>query len=143
MIIALASTLLGLGITIFSVSLFMAIAGLFIAMSGVQWAFSLSFMFISETVAESHREQFLVVVQFFYGLGTLGNTGLFYWLADWKPIFIYFYVIPTALLLVGVVFFVVDTPLCLIKKYNEEKVMEKLLWIAKVNGIDNPQISTA
>ena len=114
-VMGLLATFIGLGLTLFSVNLWMAIAGLFIAISGVQWAFSLSFIFISETVAESHREQFLVIVQFFYGLGTLGNTALYFWLQDWKPIIIFFYMIPTVLLLIGVIVFIVDTPLCLIK----------------------------
>jgi MFS family permease len=54
-VIGLIATIGGLIITLVSPSLFMAAAGLFIALSGIQWAFSISFIFISETVAESHR----------------------------------------------------------------------------------------
>lgn len=50
-VIGLIVMILGLIVTIFSPFLFVAAAGMFIALSGVQWAFSISFMFISETVA--------------------------------------------------------------------------------------------
>lgn len=54
-IIGLIATIGGLVVTLVSPSLFIAAAGLFVALSGAQWAFSISFIFISETVAESHR----------------------------------------------------------------------------------------
>ena len=51
----LITMLIGLVVTLLAPSLAIAIVGMFIAMTGVQWAFSVSFLFISETVAESHR----------------------------------------------------------------------------------------
>jgi MFS family permease len=45
----------GITISLFAEELFVAAAGLFLGFVGIQWAFSISFIFISETVAESYR----------------------------------------------------------------------------------------
>ena len=131
-------TIVGIIWTLLSDSLFLAATGLFFGLMGVQWAFSISFIFISETVAESMREEFLVIVQFFYGLGNLGNIGLFYWLRNWRQALIYWYIIPSVILAVAILFFVVDTPMCIIRNNSVEEVYSQLLWIAKVNGVNEP-----
>jgi MFS family permease len=137
-LLGLVTTTAGIMVTLFATNLFMASAGLFVGLTGAQWAFSVSFVFISETVAESHRDKYMVIVQFFYGFGSLGNTALYYWLRDWRDVFVYFYVVPCALLVIATLVFVVDSPICLLKKLEAEEVKEQLLWIARINGVNDP-----
>jgi MFS family permease len=125
----------GIVLTLFSENLVMGMAGLFIGMIGVQWHFNVSLIYISETVAESHREEFMVVAMSFYGVGCLANTGCYYWLRDWQKVFIYFYVVPGVLLIVAVMAVVTEAPICLIRKYAPEEALEQFMRIARINGV--------
>lgn len=62
----------------------------------------------------------MVIAQLFYGLGHILNAGYYYWLLDWQLVFIYFYLLPAVLLLTAVLLFMVDSPICLIRKLNPE-----------------------
>lgn len=64
------------------------------------------------------------------------NVGAYYWLNDWKLIFWIFYVAPSALVLAAVVFFVKDTPMCLIMRESADKAVSDMAFIARINGID-------
>jgi hypothetical protein len=83
----------------------------------------------------------LVIVQFFYGIGSLGNTGLYYWLRDWEKVFTYFYIIPGAVLIVAIVLIVTDTPIELINNLSPEEAHGQFMKIAKINGVANSELS--
>lgn len=93
----------------------------------------MSLIFIAETVGSPHREHFLVIAQTFYGVGHLGNAGFYYWLRDWRTVFIYCYIVPAAVLLVGLSLFLVDTPLSLVHYLSANKARKALFWVAKIN----------
>jgi MFS family permease len=126
----------GIVLTILSTNLVMAIVGLFIGMVGLQWQFNVCLVYISETVAESHRKEFMVIAMLFYGVGCLANTGYYYWLQDWQKVFIYFFIIPGVLLAIAVIVIVVETPICLIRMHSPEEALEQFMRIAKINGIE-------
>jgi hypothetical protein len=42
------------------------------------------------------------------------------------------------LLVIATLVFVVDSPICLLKKLEAEEVKEQLLWIARINGVNDP-----
>lgn len=71
----------------------------------------------------------------------LSNVGTYYLLRDWQLVFIFFYLIPTVLVLLGIVFLVVDTPMCLVNRMKEEELLSAFLFIARVNSIENPPLS--
>jgi MFS family permease len=128
----------GIALALFSTSLLMAVAGLFVGLVGAQWHFNVGLVYISETVAESHRHKFMVIAQFFHGFGVLANTGYYYGLRDWRQVFLFGYVAPAAVLLVALLCVVTDTPICLIQKYSSEEALAQFLKIAKINGVENP-----
>lgn len=43
---------------------------------------------------------------------------------------------PSALVLAAVVFFVKDTPMCLIMRESADKAVSDMTFIARINGID-------
>jgi MFS family permease len=110
----------GITLAFFSESLAMAAVGIFFALAGTQWFSSGSFFYISETVGEPSRGRYLVVVQIFFGLSCLANSGLYYWLGDWKLVLTYFYIVPALLLIIGIIWIVTDTPIGLIQKCTPE-----------------------
>ena len=124
MIICMSGVVIGLVIAIFCQSLMMAGIGLFIASVGVQNAFNICFYFIAETVSEDFREKASVAIQLFYGLGVLLNVIWYYWIKDWQMIFVLFYFLPAVTSVLGVVFIVRDTPICLLMRNSPSKALQ-------------------
>ena len=124
MIICMSGVVIGLVIAIFCQSLMMAGIGLFIASVGVQNAFNICFYFIAETVSEDFREKASVAIQLFYGLGVLLNVIWYYWIKDWQMIFVLFYFLPAVTSVLGVVFIVRDTPICLVMRNSPSKALQ-------------------
>jgi MFS family permease len=124
MIICMSGVVIGLVIAIFCQSLMMAGIGLFIASVGVQNAFNICFYFIAETVSEDFREKASVAIQLFYGLGVLLNVIWYYWIKDWQMIFVLFYFLPAVASVLGVVFIVRDTPICLVMRNSPSKALQ-------------------
>jgi MFS family permease len=125
--------LLGLLITMFCVSLPMAAVGLFLVTCGIQNSFNVCFYFISETMSDHQREMYEVLIQLFYGLGVLINVLWYYAVGDWQLIFGIFYFIPLVVVIVGMVKFIKDTPMCLIMRYTAKKAHRAFRYIAKLN----------
>ena len=132
--IGLLLVLGGLAMTIFSVNLVMGSVGMMISCLGCEWIYTMSLLFISETVSNRYRDHFLVISQTFYGVGHLGNAAFYYFIRDWQFVFIYLYAIPTLLVLLALTIFVVDTPICLIDYLTPNKARKALFWVAKING---------
>ncbi len=133
-IICTSLTVLGMIIVISCVNLQMAGVGLFIATVGAQNAFNICFYFIAETVSEEYREKASVAIQLFYGLGVLMNVPWYYAVGNWQLIFIIFYLIPSILVVASAVFFLRDTPICLVMRNSPLKALKDFRYIAKMNG---------
>lgn len=86
------------------------------------------------------REKCSVIVQLFYGFGLLVNVAAFYWINDWKLIFWLCYFTPGLLVFLSLVFFVRDTPICLVMRQTSEKAVANFAFIAKINGISESEM---
>jgi len=82
----------------------------------------------------------MIAVQIFFNLGHLVDTGLYFWLRDWQQVFIYFFLIPLAVVLVGFILVMVETPIVLVTTLTPEETLKKLMWIAKVNRMGEPNL---
>lgn len=133
MVTNLFVVLLGMGVTLFCVSLTMAAAGLFLMTLGVQNAFNICFFFISETMSEETREKLEVIIQLFYGLGVLINVLWFYIIGDWQWIYIICYLLPLIGVIISFMLLVKDTPMCLVMRNHSSRALKKFKYIAKLN----------
>jgi len=77
----------------------------------------------------------------FYGIGVLLNVPWYYIVGDWQLIMAIFYLIPSLAVLLGIIMFVRDTPICLVLRNSPEKAYKDMKYIAKINKIDNPNLS--
>lgn len=57
----------------------------------------------------------------------------YYTVGDWQLILILFYLIPLALVIGASIFFLKDTPMCLVTRYSPEDALNDLTFIAKLN----------
>jgi MFS family permease len=137
MVVCLGINVVGLLLVIFCANIEMAAFGLFLSTVGIQNAFNVCFYFLSETVAESHREKFSVAIQLFYGLGVLSNVGWYYFVGDWQLIMALFYFAPSVIVTAAVVFFVRDTPICLVTRNSPTKALLAFKHIAKFNKVES------
>ena len=134
MVTNLFIALLGMGVTLFCVSLTMAAVGLFLITLGVQNAFNICFFFISETMTESTREKLEVIIQLFYGLGVLINVLWFFVIGDWQLIYAICYLLPLIGVIISFMLLVKDTPMCLVMRNHSSRALKKFQYIAKMNN---------
>ena len=66
----------------------------------------------------------LIVVQVMYGLAAVLNVLWTFVFRSWVVTLAVFYLIPAAMCLWGIVYFVVDTPMSLVTKYPAEKALQ-------------------
>ena len=97
-------------------SLWLSTAGLMLSALAFNNVFYMSFSFISETVAESHRDKFSLLIEFFYGLGIALNTLWFYLFGDWRVALTVGYGLPAAIATAGAVFLIKDTPMNMVTR---------------------------
>lgn len=134
-------TVLGLLLIICSVHMVMAAVGLFLSLMGGMLGFNYALSYITETVDEDKRERYSIVAQLFYGVGALGNVGTFYAIGNWLYILIFFYLVPVLIVILGIIFLAVDTPICLITKNTPEVAHRAFMHIARINNISEPNLS--
>lgn len=141
LVVNLFLVVVGLMLTIMCQTLTMAGIGLFITTCGIQNAFNVCFYFIAETMSEDYREKFSVAIQLFYGLGVLMNVLWYWWIADWQVIFVASYFAPLVVVIGGAIFFIRDTPMCLVTRYPVDWALRDFTFIAKKNGKTNFNLS--
>lgn len=74
-----------------------------------------------------------MAIQLFYGLGVLINVLWYYAIGDWQIILIAFYLVPLVFVIIGSIFFIKDTPMCLVTRYKSERALKAFAFIAKIN----------
>lgn len=134
LIVNLFLVVVGLMLVILCQSLIMAGIGLFVITCGIQNAFNVCFYFIAETMSEEYREKFSVAIQLFYGLGVLLNVLWYWWIGDWQVIFVAAYFAPLVVVIGGSVFYLKDTPMCLVTRYHAYEALKDFTFIAKNNN---------
>ena len=72
-------------------------------------------------------------MQGFYGVGVLLNVAWTYFFHNWLITLIAFYVVPLILTILGMVFLVKDTPMCLVTRYSPAKALKSFRFIAHHN----------
>jgi hypothetical protein len=123
-------------VLIFPGEWFVVAGGLSLAVLGISNCYIICFMFLVETVERTAREKATIFIQSFYGIGSVINIFWYWLLQDWFTIFLFCYLIPAVLLLAGMCFFAVDTPMSLILRNSPQKALEKMLFMARVNGVE-------
>ena len=101
----------------------------------------MSFSFISETIAESHRDKFSVLIELFYGVGIALNPLWFYLLRDWRTVLIAGYGVPAFLACLGALRILRDTPLNIITRQQPAQALADFLFIARLNRVADPDIT--
>ena len=69
------------------------------------------------------------------------NSFIFFGFQDWKTGFLYFYIIPIAILLLSTIFVLQKTPIDLLKSENPEEILLILRRIGKMNNVDNAELT--
>ena len=67
-------------------------------------------------MSEERREKIEVIVQLFFGLGVVANVLWYFMLEDWQLAYVLFYFIPLVATIMSFVFFISDTPICLVMR---------------------------
>ena len=67
-------------------------------------------------MSEEKREKIEVIIQLFFGLGVLVNVLWYYLTSDWQLVYVLFYFIPLVATIMGFIFLVTDTPMCLVMR---------------------------
>jgi len=131
------------GVILVSVSpwVWLCVTGMFLSLGGCIISYNLTFIFITELVEERKRQTHKVVLSAIFSVGALFNVLWFFVLPNFEIVLLAFYGLP--IVVTGVLFllFFKDTPISLITKYKAEKAYNDLLYIAKINGIDNPDLT--
>ena len=70
----------------------------------------------------------------FFGMGVLINVLWYFAVGDWQLIFAIFYFIPLVLVVLSFIFFVRDTPMCLVMRNNTYRALKEFTFIAKLNN---------
>ena len=107
-------SLIGLLLAMLKINLTMVSVGLFITNVGIMPCYYVSFPLLSEQVSEEYRSKLTVVFQVMYSLGVIGNVLWTFLFNNWVSTLLFFYVLPFVFLILGLLFFVVDTPFSLI-----------------------------
>lgn len=119
----------------------MAGAGIFLSYFTISLSTYIALLYVCETISEEYRAKLSVIIQLFYGFGVGSNIGTYFFIGDWKLIFILFYMVPTFVTAVGIYFIVVDTPIDLITRTTPQYALEGYKKIARFNGVINPELS--
>lgn len=120
MLISYAIATLGMVIVGFASSLPMAGIGLFLTGFGSDSAVNICFYFITETVEDSLRQKYSVIIQFMFSLGGLGNVAYYAFIGDWRIIQWSFFILPSIIVLVSILWWVEDTPYFLVHNHKKE-----------------------
>ena len=123
----------GMVVTIFCVNLWMAGIGICLCVFGGKNNFNLTVIYMTETATKQYRQAFSVLIHTSYCLGGLANVLWYYTIGNFQIVLIACYAVPSIAVLIGLILFVKDTPICLISKYSAEEAYKALRFIAEVN----------
>ena len=81
------------------------------------------------------------MIQILEGMGGLLNVAWAYMSRHWAPILWIYYLIPLVVCFFLVLFFVTDTPICLVTRYKPKKALRKFSHIAKINRLPSLELT--
>ena len=141
MVGGMAVGLLGIFILVFTSSLGLGVLGLVLLTFGLIIPYNLTYIFITEMVEESRRQNYKIVVAAIFSAGGLANVLFFYLVPNFQKVMLFFYGIPILAIIVVFIVFFKDTPISLITKNTPEDAFKHLRDIARMNGIEEPELT--
>ena len=120
-----------------SVNIYMAAIGMFLCGFGSDVSVNIAFFFFGEVVGDEKRQKYSVFVQIWFPVGSIIITSFFWFMDDWRIIWIIVLVVPCVIGLVLMYFFCYETPQFLTKK-GVDHTLKYMNKIGQINsGIDN------
>lgn len=134
LIVCLGVGAVGYMVMLFSVNLTMAGCGHFLVGFSTESSFNLVFCLLSEMLENDQREKMQTFIQAWIPLGAIILVLSFQHFKEWKVIFFFLCFLPIIFAFFFSCFYVVDTPLFLVKCLEVEAIRENLRFIARING---------
>lgn len=85
--------------------------------------------FITETVIEEHRGSHIMIIFISFSIGSVFN-GVLFKLISWENVFIYYFIVPSLLMFIGLKWYIKETPFDLVTNFTAEEAHRDLHWIA-------------
>ena len=120
LILSMTLLIIGLIFNIFSYSYFTVAISRFVVGYSSNSACFLALVYITETVVDNQRQFQTVLANGFFGLGLFMNAVLFYLFGNYKPILIFFNIVPSIAILICLMVFVEETPQHLVRRYETQ-----------------------
>jgi MFS family permease len=95
-------------------SIYLTFIGIVLTYWGTENSFQFIYCFASEVVAEEWRITYINLINVVYGLGMALDAILFEYIQEWTTIYICAFLIPAALVVFSVFFFIEKTPIDLL-----------------------------
>ena len=112
--------MIGMCLTIWCANLWMAGIGIGLCVFGGKNNFNLTVIYMTETTSKKYRQILSVLIHTCYCAGGLFNVLWYYVIADFQNVLIYCYGLPSIFVAIILIFFVKDTPICLISKHSPQ-----------------------
>jgi hypothetical protein len=77
-----------------------------------------------------------MVIYFFYAIGVALNGLVFYLFDSWQLALFFYQIVPFIIVLLGLVFFIEETPFDQVIYYSPENSLASFQRIAKINGTE-------
>jgi MFS family permease len=118
--------MLGLGFTLLASSLYLAAIGLFITFAAVSVQIELIVCCVTESVDEEVRGRHTVMLYIFFSIGATFNGLFFKLIPNWEIVLFLTNIIPLAICLAGLLFYIEETPFDLIINNSPEHSLKVL-----------------
>ena len=127
-------TLIGILMMTLTDIFWLSIVGIFVMPMGLIISYNLAYIFITEMVEENSRQKYKMVISSIYSVGGLLDVLMFFIAPNFEIILLGFFGISLLIVCLFFIFFFTDTPNSMITKNTPEKTYKNLLYIAKING---------
>jgi hypothetical protein len=116
MISGLILGMIGIFLIIFSDVFWISSLGMSLLVMGMIAAYNLTYIFVTEMVEESNRQQYKIVIAFIFSIGAVFDVLWFFLIPNYEKVLLFFYVVPVAAITIIFMYFFHDTPISLITK---------------------------
>lgn len=134
MLVNMFLSIIGLVMVVAAQGVLVGGIGMFLCIFGLNINLNICFPYVTETVSSKYRPSFSMLIMASYSVGALANVFWFYIFRDYSPVLIYFYGIPAVFSTLSLIFFIKDSPICMITKSSPERALRGLKHVAKINN---------
>ena len=110
--------------------------GLFLCITGDTANFYILMTFVTEIVSLDYAPAFAAMISFCCQLGEFAPVPLYYAFRDYHKVLIYYFLTPIVISMGMLIFFLEDTPICMVAMSSPEHAFKSLKNIAKHNRIE-------